>query len=311
MISRTLRRAGRAARDVTISAVTFNTDAKVNLNRRQFLKGLGAAALVGVSATSAYGWLVEPFNYELTTTDIFIEGLPERFENFRIAQITDLHHSRIVSIDEVRRVVEIARAAQADMIVLTGDYTTARRGYIEPCAEALGALEAPEGVWAVLGNHDHYTDAELTTRALERRHINVLSNANTTLRRGADTLQLAGVDDWGWGKTDWERALNGVDRTRPTLLLSHEPAVLDMPQTRDLSLILSGHTHGGQICLPFIGAPASLLWKDFRYLRGLYARHGTQLYVSRGTGMIGIPVRLGARPEIAVLRLKRAVTEIN
>jgi predicted MPP superfamily phosphohydrolase len=159
-------------------------------------------------------------------------------------------------------------------------------------------------VWAVLGNHDHYTDGELTTRAFRRRGINVLENANTNLRRGGDTLQLIGVDDWGWGKSDWGRALHGIDRTRPTVLLSHEPAVFEMPQTGGLSLILSGHTHGGQISLPFIGTPARHV-REFKYVRGLYEREGTQLYVSRGTGLTGLPVRFGARPEIAVLRLRR------
>lgn len=274
------------------------------LTRRQFLGGLAAAGLVAVSGMSAYGSLFEPFNYELSETDVFIRGLPEGFEAFRIAQITDVHHSRIVSIEEVARVVELARGAKADMIALTGDYTTSRRRYIEPCAEVLGGLDAPQGVWAVLGNHDHYTDAELTTRALVRRGINVLNNANTVVRRGGDALQLAGVDDWGWGKADWGRALSGVERARPTVLLSHEPRVLDMPETRTLSLILSGHTHGGQICLPIVGSPVRFM-QEFRYLRGLYEREGTQLYVSRGTGMIGLPVRLGARPEIAVLRLRR------
>ncbi|HVF57652.1 MAG TPA: metallophosphoesterase [Pyrinomonadaceae bacterium] len=277
-----------------------------NLTRRKFLKGLAAAGLFGVSGVAAYASLFEPFDYELTQTDVFIRDLPEGFEGFRIAHLTDVHHSRIVSVGEVRRVVALANGARADMVVLTGDYTTARRGYIEPCAEALGELRAPEGVWAVLGNHDHYTDAELTERALTRRGINVLGNANTTIRRrGGDALQLAGVDDWGWGKADWARAFEGVDRTRPTLLLSHEPAVLDEPAVRGVSLVLSGHTHGGQICLPFVGAPAAWLSKDFLYLRGLYEREGTQLYVSRGTGMIGLPVRIGARPEVAVLRLIR------
>lgn len=273
--------------------------------RRQLLKGLVAAGLAGVSGTAAYGSLIEPFNYELTETDIFIRGLPEGFEGFRVAQLTDLHHSRIVPIEEVRRVVELANGAEADVVVLTGDYTTSRRGYIEPCAEALGELRAPEGVWAVLGNHDHYTDAELTTRALRKNRVNVLGNANTVLRRGGDELQLAGVDDWGWGQADWGRALRGVELSRPSVLLSHEPAVLDMPETRGLSLILSGHTHGGQINLPFVGAPARFV-EEFKYLRGLYEREGTQLYVSRGTGMIGLHVRIGARPEIAVLRLRRA-----
>ena len=304
-----LRSRGRAR---AAGATIFRMMNRASLSRRQFLKGLGTAALGGVSATSLYGWLVEPFNYELTETDIFIKGLPERFENFRIAQITDVHHSQIVSINEVRRVVEIARATQPDMFVLTGDYTTLRRDYIEPCAEVLGTLSAPEGVWAVLGNHDHYNDAELTARALERCHISVLANANTTLRRGADTLQLAGVDDWGWGQADWPRALSGIDLARPSLLLSHEPVVLDMPPTRGLSLILSGHTHGGQVYLPFVGAPVSLVSpQSFRYLRGLYAREGTQLYVSRGTGMIGLPVRFGARPEVAVITLRRAAGDAS
>jgi predicted MPP superfamily phosphohydrolase len=280
---------------------------EVHLTRRQFLGGALAAGLVGLSTTCGYASLLEPYSFELTETDIFIRDLPASFDNFRIAHITDVHHSRIVSIEEVRRVVELARGARADLVALTGDYTTSLVRYIEPCAEALGGLEAPEGVWAVLGNHDHYTDAELTTRALKRARINVLDNANTSIRRGGDVLQLAGIDDWGWGKTDWARALNGVDLARPTVLLSHEPIVLDEPRARGLSLILSGHTHGGQICLPLVGAPVRFIWPEFRYLRGLYEREGTQLYVSRGTGMIGLPLRLGAPPEIAVLRLRRKV----
>jgi uncharacterized protein len=262
-----------------------------------------AAGLGAASGLAAYAGLFEPFDYEVTETDVFIGGLPRAFEGFRVAQVTDVHHSRLVPLAEVRRVVELTNSARADLVVLTGDYTTARRGYIEPCAEALGGLRAPEGVWAVLGNHDHYNDAELTTRALERRGVNVLANANTTLRRGGEELSLAGVDDWGWGKSDWARALGGLDLSRPSLLLSHEPGVLDLPQTRGVSLILSGHTHGGQVCLPLVGAPARFV-EAFRYLRGLYERDGVQLYVSRGTGMIGLPVRLGARPEVAVLRLR-------
>lgn len=279
---------------------------KVRLTRRDFLKGLAAAGLASVAATAAYATLFEPFNYELTRTDIPVPNLPAAFDGFRIAHVTDVHHSRLVPIDEVWRVAELVRSARPDMVALTGDYTTARRSYVGPCAEALGSVEAPEGTWAVLGNHDHYTDPELTTRALAARGVGVLNNSNTVLRRGADVLQLAGVDDWGWGAADFARALHGLDPARPTVLLSHEPRVLDMPETRGLSLVLSGHTHGGQICLPLVGAPARFLAPgEFRYLRGLYERDGTRLYVSRGTGVIGLPVRLGARPEVAVLTLRR------
>jgi predicted MPP superfamily phosphohydrolase len=277
---------------------------KLNLTRRQFLSGLAAAPLVVVSATTAYASFIEPYSYQLTETDIFIRDLPDAFNGFRIAQISDVHHSRIVSIEEVRRVVELARSVKPDLIALTGDYTTAYRRYIEPCAEALGALSAPEGVWAVLGNHDHYTDPQLTRRALERAHIRVLNNANTAIRRGGDVLQLVGIDDWDWNGTDWPRAFYGVDRKRASVLLSHQPRVLDLAETENVSLIVSGHTHGGQVRLPFIGAPARFS-KQLKYLRGLYERNGTQLYVSRGTGVIGLPVRFGVPPEISVLRLRR------
>ena len=279
---------------------------KFRLTRRQFLSAVAAAPLVAVSATSAYASLVEPYHYELSETDIFVHDLPDSFEGFRIVQVSDIHHSRIVSIEEVRRVIALAQQARPDLIALTGDYTTMYRRYIEPCAEALGTLRAPEGIWAVLGNHDHYTDAQLTTRALEKAHINVLNNANTMIRRGADALLLAGVDDWSWGKTDWERAFYGMDRKRPSVLLSHQPRVLDFAETQGVSLILSGHTHGGQVRLPFIGAPARFISSEMKYARGLFERGGTQLYVSRGTGVIGLPVRLGTPPEIAVLRLRRA-----
>ncbi len=275
------------------------------LTRRQFVRGLATAGLAGVSATSAYASLVEPRAYERTETDILIHELPPAFDGFRIAQVSDVHHSPLVPLVDVERVVALAQSAGADMIALTGDYTTARVSYVQPCAEALGTLHAPAGVWAVLGNHDHYTDAELTTRALERAHIGVLSNAHTTITRGGDALQLVGVDDWSWGKSDFARAFDGVDTRKPTLLLSHQPIVLDMPETAGVSLILSGHTHGGQLRLPFVGAPVRFTG-EFKYLRGHYRRDATQLYVSRGTGTVGLPIRFGAPPEIAVLRLRRA-----
>jgi predicted MPP superfamily phosphohydrolase len=274
--------------------------------RRDFLNGLLAAPLVAVSAGAAYSRLIEPYNYWISENDILIRDLPPAFERFRITQLTDIHHSRILGISEVRRVVDLAQQTKPDMFVLTGDYSTSYRRYIEPCAEALAALSAPEGVWAVLGNHDHYTDPELTTRALEHNHIAVLNNAHTTFHRDSDSLQLSGIDDWTWNATDWTRAFSGLDAKTPTILLSHQPTVLDLEQTNNVSLIISGHTHGGQLKFPFIGAPASRFTNDLKYVRGLFRRGETQLYVSSGTGVIGLPLRFGVRPEIAVLRLRRA-----
>ena len=275
-------------------------------SRRQFLSSLISAPLVAVSATAAYSRLIEPYNYLISETDILIRDLPASFEGFRITQLTDVHHSRILGINEVRRVVSLAQQTKPDLFVLTGDYTTTYRRFIEPCAEALGALNAPEGVWAVLGNHDHYTDPELTTRSLQRHHIAVLKNAHTTLQRGSDAIQLSGIDDWSWNAVDWTRAFSGLKAGTPTILLSHQPTVLDLEQTKNVSLILSGHTHGGQLNFPILGAPARFATTDLKYARGLFRRGDTQLYVSTGTGVIGLPLRFGARPEIAVLRLRRA-----
>ena len=280
---------------------------KFTFTRRQFLVSATAAPLVAASAVSAYARVIEPYNYAITETDIFIRDLPAAFEGFRITQLTDVHHSRILGLSEIQRVVDLAQATKPDLFALTGDYTTTYRRFIEPCAEALGRLSAPEGVWAVLGNHDHYTDPALTTRALQKNHITVLNNANTTLRRHADALQLCGVDDFSWGGFDWNWASRGLNAQRPTVLLSHQPIVLDLPETESVSLVLSGHTHGGQIRLPFIGAPAKFLTKDLKYAQGLFRRGSTQLYVASGTGVIGLPVRFGVRPEIAVLRLRRAI----
>ena len=275
------------------------------VDRRKFLRGLIAAPFAGVAAGAAYARLIEPYNYLISDIEVYLHDLPERFENFRITHLTDVHHSQIVGLNEIRRVVQLAQETKPDMFVLTGDYTTAYRRYIEPCAEALSALRAPEGVWAVLGNHDHYTDPELTTRALRRNQIVVMNNSNTAITRGPDTLQLSGVDDWSWNANDWQRALGALKKDVPTVLLSHQPTVLDLAETQNVSLILSGHTHGGQIDIPFIGAPVRYATREMKYSHGLYRRGETQLYVSSGTGVIGLPARFGVRPEIAVFRLKR------
>jgi predicted MPP superfamily phosphohydrolase len=275
------------------------------VDRRKFLRGLIAAPLLGVAGGAAYARLIEPYNYLISDIDVYLHNLPERFENFRITQLTDVHHSKIVGLNEIRRVVQLAQETKPDMFVLTGDYTTTYRRYIEPCAEALSALQAPEGVWAVLGNHDHYTDPELTTRALRRSKIVVMNNSNTTITRGPDTLQLSGVDDWSWNAYDWQRTFDGLKKEVPIILLSHQPTVLDLAETKNVSLILSGHTHGGQVDIPFIGAPVRYATREMKYSQGLYRSGETQLYVSSGTGVIGLPVRFGVRPEIAVFRLKR------
>jgi len=266
---------------------------------------VAAGAAMGACAETAHATLVAPFDYEVTTRDVFIKNLPPAFDGFRITQVTDIHHSPLVPLEEVRRVVEIARSTAPDMFALTGDYTThdKHERLLEPCAELLSTLAAPCGVWAVTGNHDHTDDPQRVVQTLRRHRIEVLFNQNTRVTNKGDALQLAGIGDHSWAGTNWVKARRGLDFTRPAILLSHQPRVFDEPETREYDLILAGHTHGGQVSLPLIGAPVRVM-EQFRYVSGLFHRGRTQLYVSRGTGVIGLPVRVGARPEIAVLTLR-------
>lgn len=277
-----------------------------NITRRQFIIGAGATCILGASGLG-YARFVAPFDYEVTTRDVFIENLPPAFDNFRITQITDLHHSDFVPLDEVQRVVALANETKPDLFALTGDFTTDNHPeYLAPCIEALRALEAPHGVLAVLGNHDQHRRARLQTDDMLRRGgLQLLLNDNTRIVRGADELPIAGVDDVSWGRLDWQRASKGIDFRRATILLSHQPIVFDEDWARRFSLTLAGHTHGGQVALPLIGAPARVM-RQFKFIGGLFARETSQMYVSRGTGMVGLPLRFGARPEIAVLRLRHA-----
>ena len=288
-----------------MSHVQFRVVVEENFTRRRFLKLAAATGIVGLAGCGAYGTFIEPYNYELTEQEIFIPNLPASFDGFRIVQLSDIHHSRFVALDEVRRAVELTQSAGGDLIVLTGDYSTHGRRFIEPCAELLRTLSAPFGVWAILGNHDHATDPKATTRALERAGIPVLSNRWTEIERRGERLPLVGVDDWSWAALDWEHAQRGLDMRRASILLSHQPRVLDMKPAWNHSLILAGHTHGGQINLPLIGAPVRFS-EEFKYTSGLFRRANTQMFVTRGTGVVGLPIRIGASPEISVLHLRRA-----
>ena len=284
---------------------TDEREREQRLTRRRFIELAAGAGVMAACGAAVYGSLVEPFACEITEQEALIADLPVAFDGFRITQLSDVHHSRLVSIDEVRRVVDLTQKTAGDMIALTGDFTTYGRRFIAPCVRELARLSAPHGVWAVLGNHDHASDPRETTQELERANIGVLSNRWTEVERAGERLALVGVDDWSWGQLRWNEAQRGFDARRPSVLLSHQPRVLDMPEASNHSLILAGHTHGGQVSLPLIGAPVRFA-EEFRYVAGFYRRGATQLFVTRGTGVVALPVRIGAPPEISIIKLRRA-----
>jgi len=239
--------------------------------------------------------------------------LPQEFSGLRLVQLTDIHHGLYTSLEEVERAVEVANELEPDLVALTGDFVTNSPNYIAPVARALARLRAPLGVFAVLGNHDYRVGADAVEAALDASGIAVLRNRNVVLRRNGCGVTIAGVDDLGYREHDLRLALLGADPDWPTILLCHNPAVLPLAAARGVDLVLSGHTHGGQVDLPRL--------RSFASTRGVHVpmrlRHGwdrscdTQIFISRGIGTVVVPVRWRCPAEIPLLLLQSAAPGSN
>jgi len=241
---------------------------------------------------------------EITETDIWLDRLSPAHDGLKIAQLTDLHHSLFTPLEEIQRAVHLANHLRPDVVALTGDYVTLSPTYIWPVARALGKLRARLGVFAVLGNHDFRVDAEEITQALRSQRIRVLRNAHCALRRGSARLWMVGVDDLWWEAADIHAALRSVPARDPKILLCHNPLGIHMAAKHGIDLVLSGHTHGGQVRLPMVGSVYGRSKLGERFVEGWNRLDGTQIYVSRGIGKVLVPVRYGCPPEITLLRLR-------
>jgi predicted MPP superfamily phosphohydrolase len=254
------------------------------------------AAGLGYSAVEA-SWLT------MSNQRIAIPGLPSEFRGLRIVQLTDLHHGPFTGLEFIARAVQLANEQQPDLILLTGDYSFRERKYVMPCIRELGDLRAPLGVYTIPGNHEYYKGIQLYHDSLRLTDIRDLTNQSVILRRRGAELALAGIDDHMMGQPSIERALSNVKSELPTLLMSHNAdAILSLSDPR-VKLILSGHTHGGQISIPFYGPPYLPGNYQAPYYAGLYQTPTAQIYVSRGIGTIFPPVRFNAPPELTILEL--------
>jgi hypothetical protein len=190
-----------------------------------------------------------------------------------------------------------------DLVVVTGDLVTSGTEFYADVAEALAHVRAPDGVVCILGNHDQWDDRSCRA-ALRARGIVVLENDQRTIERNGAKLVLAGLDDPYTGKADLNATLSGIPEQSPTILLSHYPEWFEPAAQRKVALVLSGHTHGGQLGVPFFGDRLNLAVLSRQRSRGLYRAGQTYLYVNAGLGTTGPPIRLGVPPEIALFTLE-------
>jgi uncharacterized protein len=247
-------------------------------------------------------WLIDP---EITDTTIWLRRLPPSLDGLKIVHLTDIHHSLFTPLEEVERAVQLANRLQPDIVALTGDYVTLSPAYISPMARALGKLRARRGIFAVLGNHDFQVDADEVTLALRSHHIRVLRNSRHPIHAGGKTLWMLGVDDLWWNSDDLPAALESVPARDTKILLCHNPLGIWDASARGIDLVLSGHTHGGQVRLPGIRSLYRSKLGE-RFVEGWNRLNGTQIYVSRGIGKVVVPIRVACPAEIACLHLHRA-----
>lgn len=274
---------------------------KKRLSRRAFLKVTGASALGLVV------WSGEISRHEISVENrtIHLPRLPDSFRGLRIVQISDIHYAEYTEGFFVRRVVEHVNRLRPDIVVLTGDYISyaplshafARRA-IWPCAEILRGIECKQR-YAVLGNHDCMVGGDAIIDALEANTIPVLTNASVPIERDGRRLWITGLGSASCKQAHPEIAIPKAARTgnEPVILLVHEPDILPAIAAYNVDLMLSGHTHGGQVRIPFL-PPLHLPPLGEKYVEGLFSLGPTQLYVNRGIGAVGLPFRLRCPPEI-------------
>ena len=285
-------------------------------SRRIFLQNTATAACAAPFVAGAYGLFYGRLNLETTHKSIRLARCPKAFEGFRIAQLSDIHIGPFMTSREVSRYVEIANGLKADLVTLTGDFVTWDPVTQESVVEALARLQAPFGVFGCLGNHEMWTGTQDSmTQLFAARGIRILRQQRAAIVAQRQVLNLIGVDFQpsrsrarARGRVRWYlRDIEPlVHPDTVNIFLSHNPNTFERAAELGIDLSLAGHTHGGQVTLEFVSPSLSPSRLITPYVRGWFERNGAQLYVNRGIGTIGVPMRLGARPEITVFELTRA-----
>jgi predicted MPP superfamily phosphohydrolase len=280
----------------------------LRVSRRDVLKGLVAVGVGTAAGGAAHGFFYERHHVEVTRTVLKVSGLPQALAGLKVGFMTDLHRSSTVSHDLIATAAQLLMAEQPDLVILGGDDVTwggdlsagGDRHFVEPAADAVRTLSAPHGVFGILGNHDDDRDMPV---AMASRGVEILRDERTRLTIRGEALDLIGIRYWTTRLRDIASVARGA--ARASILLAHNPSRLKEAAALSLPLMLSGHTHGGQIVLPGVGAVAA---RSFPIIAGEGSRNSTTAFVSRGVGTVYVPIRINCPPEVAILTLQPAET---
>ena len=241
----------------------------------------------------------EPFHPVLTTYNVAVPGLPRRLDGFRVVQLSDLHRSLIVSDGLIHKTIAIANSTHADVAVVTGDFVSHNARNAIPCCRILKRLRTDYGTFAVLGNHDYWTNADVVSNAITGSGITLLTNTSARLPNG---LRLVGIDDEWSGRPDEVAAFDGIGASEPCVVLCHEPTSIKRFKMRPV-FVLCGHTHGGVINIPGLNHVLARFARCGGYISGWYSRGLALMYVNRGVGAVFPPLRFRSRPEVTLFIL--------
>ena len=272
------------------------------MTRRKFLATVGGTLAAGGLGAYSY-W--ETGDLEVRALTVRIAGLPAGFDGCRIVFLADVHHGWFISREYISRAISLANSLHPDLILLGGDYVDRSPGYIAPVMEELAKLKAPLGVFAVQGNRDIRINRVLTTKELDRQRIRELTNKGCWIERNGSRIWLCGLDDATIGHPDVSAALRGLLPDAVALALSHNPDVAESLNDPRIRLLCSGHTHGGQINLPFIGPVFIPSAFGRKYTKGLVQAPHCKVFVTTGVGAAFPPLRFRCPPEVALLTLAR------
>lgn len=272
---------------------------------------LGQAALIayGVSLlVGGYAVFVRTRIVRVRTIELELERLPRELDGYRIAQLSDLHIGSMFPATAAKAFVVATNRLAPDLVALTGDYLTSGSRFHEDVARLLTTFEAKDGTFAVWGNHDNYGDREPLRTLLQRGGVRLLENESTTVERDGAQLTLVGVDDIYSRRSDVEASFRTVASGSAIVALVHDPKLFPAVADRGADLVLTGHTHWGQVALPLLASHVNLAKRFFRFSGGLYRQGASTLYVHPGVGETGPPLRFGVPPEVTLFVLRSAGT---